>query len=161
MTLSEKWPELARELLPAVKRIGYLWNPNDARSTVSFSQARRSTEALGLEFGSYPVERPENLDSAFAAMMGDGVSVLSMCEGSCSSMVNTRFGHRAPRVVRAEDRVRAAEEVVGVELLGALHHRDADEEVGDGRRLVLEDVGLGDPRVPRREISGGMLHPAA
>jgi putative ABC transport system substrate-binding protein len=76
MTLSEKWPELARELLPAVKRIGYLWNPNDARSTVSFSQARRSTEALGLEFGSYPVERPENLDSAFAAMMGDGVSVL-------------------------------------------------------------------------------------
>ena len=76
MTLSEKWPELARELLPAVKRIGYLWNPNDARSTVSFSQARRSAEALGLEFGSYPVERPENLDSAFAAMMGNGVSVL-------------------------------------------------------------------------------------
>src|SRR6516225_1467792 len=76
MTLSEKWPELARELLPAVKRIGYLWNPNDARSTVSFSQARRSAEALGLEFGSYPVERPENLDSAFAAMMANGVSVL-------------------------------------------------------------------------------------
>src|SRR5262249_49192317 len=76
MTLSEKWPELARELLPAVKRIGYLWNPSDARSTVSFSQARRSTEALGLEFGSYPVERPENLDSAFTAMMGAGVSVL-------------------------------------------------------------------------------------
>jgi putative tryptophan/tyrosine transport system substrate-binding protein len=76
MTLSEKWPELARELLPAVKRIGYLWNPNDSRSTVSFSQARRSTEALGLDFRSYPVERPENLDSAFAAMMGNGVSVL-------------------------------------------------------------------------------------
>src|SRR5262249_119107 len=76
MTLSEKWPELARELLPAVKRIGYLWNPSDARSTVSFSQARRSPETLGLEFGSYPVERPENLDSAFTAMMGDGVSVL-------------------------------------------------------------------------------------
>ena len=48
MTLSEKWPELARELLPAVKRIGYLWNPNDARSTVSFSQARRSTEGAGI-----------------------------------------------------------------------------------------------------------------
>ena len=76
MTLSEKWPELARELLPAVKRIGYLWNPNDARSTVSFSQARRSNEALGLTFGSYPVERPENLDSAFAAMMRDGVRLL-------------------------------------------------------------------------------------
>jgi putative ABC transport system substrate-binding protein len=29
MTLSEKWPELARELLPAVKRIGYLWNSQD------------------------------------------------------------------------------------------------------------------------------------
>src|SRR5262249_60222738 len=70
MTLSEKWPELARELLPAVKRIGYLWNPNDARSTVSFSQARRSAEAFGLEFLSYPVQRPDNLDSSFDTMLG-------------------------------------------------------------------------------------------
>ena len=76
MTLSEKWPDLAQELLPAVSRIGYLWNPSDSRSSVSFSQARRSAEALGLKFGSYPVERPENLESAFAAMVGDGVRVL-------------------------------------------------------------------------------------
>src|SRR6516164_3481600 len=46
MTLSEKWPELARELLPAVKRIGYLWNPNDARSTVSFSHTRSNAPKI-------------------------------------------------------------------------------------------------------------------
>src|SRR5262249_16951666 len=102
MTLSEKWPELARELLPAVKRIGYLWNPNDARSTVSFSQARRSTEALGLEFGSYPVERPENLDSAFTAMMGDGVSVLLLDPAHPSPtnwpvVAQLALKHRLPR----------------------------------------------------------------
>jgi putative ABC transport system substrate-binding protein len=112
MTLSEKWPELARELLPAVKRIGYLWNPNDARSTVSFSQARRSTEALGLEFGSYPVERPENLDSAFAAMMGDGVSVLLLdpahpYPANWPAVAQLALKHKLPAISEIRDFVAA------------------------------------------------------
>jgi putative ABC transport system substrate-binding protein len=76
MLLSEKWPDLAREMLPAVNRIGYLWNPNDVRSAGSFSQARRSAEGLGLNFGSYPVERPSDLDGAFAAMARDRLEML-------------------------------------------------------------------------------------
>ena len=112
MTLSEKWPELARELLPAVKRIGYLWNPNDTRSIVSFSQARRSTEALGLEFGSYPVERPENLDSAFAAMMGDGVSVLLLdpahpYPANWPAVAQLALKHKLPAISEIRDFVAA------------------------------------------------------
>ena len=52
MLLSEKWPDLVRDMLPAVNHIGYLWNPADVRSAGSFGQARRSAEMLGLVFDS-------------------------------------------------------------------------------------------------------------
>ena len=78
MRLAGKWPELAKEALPALTRVGYLINPTSATSITSLSEARRSAEALGLEFRSYPVERPEDLKIAFAAMTRDGIGVLML-----------------------------------------------------------------------------------
>jgi putative ABC transport system substrate-binding protein len=71
-----KWPELAREALPGLSRVGYLINPTNAGSVTTLNEARRSTEALGLDFRSYPVERPADLESAFAAMTKDRIGVL-------------------------------------------------------------------------------------
>jgi len=76
MILSEKWPDLAREILPGVNRIGYLWNPSDISSTGSFNQARRSAEGLGIFFGSYPIERPSDLEDAFTTMVKDGIAMV-------------------------------------------------------------------------------------
>ena len=76
MLLSEKWPDLTREMLPAVTRIGYLWNPAEVRSASSFSQARHSAEKLGMNFGSYPIERPGDLAAAFAKMKKDDIGML-------------------------------------------------------------------------------------
>ena len=74
--LGEKWPELAKEVLPALTRIGYLFNPTHATSVANLSAARRSAEALGLEFRSYPILRPEDRQRAFDAMTRDGIGFL-------------------------------------------------------------------------------------
>ena len=76
MRLGGKWPELAKEALPGLTRVGYLINPTNAGSVTTLSEARRSAEALGMEFRSYPVERPADLEGAFAAMTRDGVGFL-------------------------------------------------------------------------------------
>jgi len=47
-----KWPELAKEALPGLSRVGYLINPTNAGSVTTLNEARRSTEALGLDFRS-------------------------------------------------------------------------------------------------------------
>ncbi len=71
-----KWPELAKEMLPGLTRVGYLINPTSAASVSNLNEARRSTEALGLNFRSYPIERPADLVMAFAAMTKDRIGVL-------------------------------------------------------------------------------------
>jgi putative ABC transport system substrate-binding protein len=52
MRLGGKWPELAKEALPGLTRVGYLINPTNAGSVSTLSEARRSAEALGMEFRS-------------------------------------------------------------------------------------------------------------
>ena len=76
LRLGGKWPELAKEALPGLTRIGYLVNPTNASSVATRDEARRSAEALGIDFRSYPIERPEDLESAFAVMARDSVSFL-------------------------------------------------------------------------------------
>jgi ABC-type uncharacterized transport system substrate-binding protein len=76
MRLSGKWPELAKEALLGLIRVGYLVNPTNPSSATTLGEARRSAEALGMDFRSYPVERPQDLEGAFAAMTHDGIGVL-------------------------------------------------------------------------------------
>jgi len=76
MRRSGKWPELAKEALPGLSRVGYLINPTNPASVTTLSEARHSAEALGLDFRSYPVERPQDLEAAFAAMTQDSIGVL-------------------------------------------------------------------------------------
>jgi ABC-type uncharacterized transport system substrate-binding protein len=76
LRLGGKWPDLAREALPALTRIGYLVNPTHATSVATRDEARRSAEALGVDFRSYPVERADDLERAFAAITQDSVGFL-------------------------------------------------------------------------------------
>jgi ABC-type uncharacterized transport system substrate-binding protein len=76
MRLAAKWPELGKEALPGLSRVGYLVNPTNAAGVATLTDARRSTEALGMDFRSYPVERPQELEAAYAAMTRDRIGVL-------------------------------------------------------------------------------------
>jgi putative ABC transport system substrate-binding protein len=78
MRLSAKWPELAKEVLPGLSRVGYLINPTNASSVATLSDARRSTEALGMDFRTYPVERPQELEAAYDAMTRDRIGALML-----------------------------------------------------------------------------------
>jgi len=48
----------------------------NSTSVASLNEARRSTEALGMDFRSYLVERPVDLESVFAAMTRDDIGFL-------------------------------------------------------------------------------------
>jgi putative ABC transport system substrate-binding protein len=76
LRVAGKWPELAKEVLPALTRIGYLFNPTNASSVTTLSDARGSAEALRMDFRSYPIERPEDLQRAFDAMTREGLAFL-------------------------------------------------------------------------------------
>jgi putative ABC transport system substrate-binding protein len=99
-----KWPELAKEALPAgLSRVGYLVNPTNAASVTTLNEARRSAEALGLDFRSYPVERPTELESAFAAMTKDRIGVLLLDAAhpyptNWPQVAGLALGHKLPAI---------------------------------------------------------------
>jgi putative ABC transport system substrate-binding protein len=76
LRLGGKWPELAKEVLPALTRVGYIFNPINASSVANIAEARRSAEALGMDFRTYSIERPEDRQLAFDAMTRDGIRFL-------------------------------------------------------------------------------------
>ncbi len=98
-----KWPELAKELLPGLTRVGYLINPTNAASVSTLNEARRSTEALGLNFRSYPIERPADLEMAFAAMTKDRIGVLLLDAAhpyptNWPQVAGLALGHKLPAI---------------------------------------------------------------
>jgi putative ABC transport system substrate-binding protein len=98
-----KWPELAKELLPGLTRVGYLINPTNAASVSTLNEARRSTEALGLNFRSYPIERPADLEMAFAGMTKDRIGVLLLDAAhpyptNWPQVAGLALGHKLPAI---------------------------------------------------------------
>jgi len=98
-----KWPELAKEVLPGLTRVGYLINPTNAASVSTLNEARRSTEALGLNFRSYPIERPADLEMAFAAMTKDRIGVLLLDAAhpyptNWPQVAGLALGHKLPAI---------------------------------------------------------------
>ena len=103
LRLGGKWPELAKEALPALTRIGYLVSPTNASSVANRDEAQRSAEALGIDFRSYPIERPEDLESAFAAMTRDSVSFLLLDANhpyptDWPQVAELALGHKLPAI---------------------------------------------------------------
>jgi len=100
-----KWPELAKQLLPGLTRVGYLINPTNAGSVASLNEARRSTEALGMDFRSYLVERPVDLESVFAAMTRDDIGFLLLTAShpyptNWQQVAGLALGHKLPAIIR-------------------------------------------------------------
>jgi len=103
MRRSGKWPELAKEALPGLSRVGYLINPTNPASVTTLSEARHSAEALGLDFRSYPVERPQDLEGVFAAMTQDGIGVLLLDAAhpyptNWPQVAGLALGHKLPAI---------------------------------------------------------------
>ena len=107
-----KWPELAKEALPGLTRIGYLVNPTSAASVLTLGEARRSAEALGIDFRSYPVERPEDLEGEFAAMTHDDIGALLLDAAhpyptNWPRVAGLALGHKLPAISEGREFVLA------------------------------------------------------
>ena len=75
----------------------------NAASVTTLNEARRSAEALGLDFRSYPVERPADLESAFAAMTKDRIGVLLLDAAhpyptNWPQVAGLALGHKLPAI---------------------------------------------------------------
>ena len=103
MRAAGKWPELAKEMLPGLTRVGYLINPTNAASITTLNEARRTAEALRMDFRSYPIERPQDLEGAFAAMTQDSIGVLLLDAAhpyptNWPQVAGLALGHKLPAI---------------------------------------------------------------
>jgi putative ABC transport system substrate-binding protein len=71
-----KLPELLKEALPEVSRIGYLEDPSNPGYSSLLVVVRDSTKRLGLQLIVYDVQTLEALQAAFPAMVRDRVGGL-------------------------------------------------------------------------------------
>ena len=72
--LGGKRLELLREVLPAVSRVGALWNP--ATTVSSLKATEEAAHILGLQLRPIAVAAPDEISAGFEAAVGSGVEAL-------------------------------------------------------------------------------------
>jgi len=76
--LPGKSTELLKQLVPDAKVIGYLLNPTNLSAPGYAKQASSAARALGVELRVVKAQTPEQLDTAFAALAKDRISVVEV-----------------------------------------------------------------------------------
>ena len=61
--------QLFKEAVPALSRVAWLWNPDNASNRLSFEEIRVAAPTLGMTFISVSVHRADEFDGVLAAMM--------------------------------------------------------------------------------------------
>jgi putative ABC transport system substrate-binding protein len=77
--LSAKRVAVFREMIPSLKRIAVLYNPENKSKPIDFSQTRDAARSLGLSVDGFEVREPADIERAFASFATskpDGVAVL-------------------------------------------------------------------------------------
>jgi putative tryptophan/tyrosine transport system substrate-binding protein len=69
--LEGKSVEFLREVVPGMRRVALMWDPNNAGSAVAAKYAQPLVERLGLHFISIPVRHPEDLERALTTVAGE------------------------------------------------------------------------------------------
>ena len=77
--LSGKRVAIFHEMLPRLKRLGVLYNPENKSKPMDFVQTREAANSLGISVDRFEAREPEDVDrifADFAVSKPDGVSVL-------------------------------------------------------------------------------------
>src|SRR5207237_8336274 len=69
--------ELLKEALPAIRRVGVLWDMNDPRL---FADTQAAAQVLGVQIVSLDVRGPDDFDAAFEKATRTGVDALFQLE---------------------------------------------------------------------------------
>jgi putative tryptophan/tyrosine transport system substrate-binding protein len=76
--LSGKRLELLREVIPALSRVAFIWNPDVRGAVLDYKETEGTARSLGLQLQSVEVVRTEDLDRAFSAITKDRAQALIM-----------------------------------------------------------------------------------
>lgn len=90
--LAAKQLQILKEMLPSVSRVALLRDSADAGSGAYADEAAVAARGLGLELYSFEVRRPDEIERAFAAMIGHQVGAVLV---RSSSMLFAQRGHIA------------------------------------------------------------------
>ena len=74
--LTGKRVELLKEILPKVKRVAFIWDPDNPGQTLRFKEAQAAAGAAGIMLQSLEVRRSNELATAFAAAAKDHAEAL-------------------------------------------------------------------------------------
>jgi putative tryptophan/tyrosine transport system substrate-binding protein len=87
--LSGKRIAIFHEMVPHLKRLGVIYNPENKSKPVDFAQTREAASSLGISVDGFEAREPEDVDrifARFAASKPDGISVLD----EAFTMINAR-----------------------------------------------------------------------
>lgn len=74
--ISGKWVELLKEVAPHTKRIGVLWDPNNAAHARMWGAIQEAGRTMSLAAATWDTRGPEAIGHAFSAMVADKVGAV-------------------------------------------------------------------------------------
>jgi putative ABC transport system substrate-binding protein len=87
--------ELLREVVPALSRLGSLYNPDDVSNVLRFEDYESTARALGLTVHRFAAHGADEFDRAFAAMAAARIDALTVAAGSLTSVYPRRIAEFA------------------------------------------------------------------
>ncbi len=102
--------QLLQEAIPRVSHVAFLWNPQNASNRVQLDNVLVGARALGLTLLPVQVSGPDELDSAFAAMMRkrpDGLMITAdpLQQLFVRRIVQLAATHRLPAIYQVKQNV--------------------------------------------------------
>jgi ABC-type uncharacterized transport system substrate-binding protein len=67
-SVGAKWISLIKEIAPQVKRVAFMYNPDNPGSRVTFQTAQSAAKALSLDLADRPVSRLSDVEAAITAL---------------------------------------------------------------------------------------------
>jgi putative ABC transport system substrate-binding protein len=106
--LTQKRVELLKELVPGIRRIGFLDNMSNRSVPAQWDETKLAAQSLGLEALMFDVRKPEDIAPSFQAAIAKGVNALTV--GNDSVTLATRqpiaelaAKHRLPTVYASRE----------------------------------------------------------
>ena len=97
VTLTGKWLELAREIVPGIPRVAILRNAGNPTHPLFWAEGEASASRLGLAVYSAEVRGPDDFDPAFAAMTRERVGAVVMLPDPMLGSQRTRLAELSMR----------------------------------------------------------------
>jgi putative ABC transport system substrate-binding protein len=99
--ISAKWLQLLKKAVPNTSRVAVLWNPLSSFGALALKEVKVAAEIMELQLQILGVKKPEEFDSAFAAMVRERADALLVLGGALFitnrvRLANLALQHRLP-----------------------------------------------------------------